>query len=97
MNKKLGFVLIALSAAAYGMNRLAHRLGATEEEVRQALPGDEIVPHAFDQTTHAVTIQASASDIWPWLVQAGYHRGGWYDNEKWGRPTASSLNSSTWR
>ena len=28
--------------------------------------------------THAITIEAPAAAVWPWLVQMGWHRGGWY-------------------
>jgi len=54
------------------------RWGATEEEVQQALPGDELVLHPDAEFTRALTIQARASDIWPWLVQIGQGRGGYY-------------------
>jgi len=30
------------------------------------------------ETTHAITIRASAAEVWPWLVQIGYKRAGWY-------------------
>jgi hypothetical protein len=42
------------------------------------MPGDDLVKHAQLVTNHATTIQAPASDVWPWLVQMGWHRGGWY-------------------
>jgi hypothetical protein len=35
------------------------------------------------ESTHAITIHAAAQEIWPWLVQAGYHRGGWYTEARW--------------
>jgi hypothetical protein len=35
------------------------------------------------ESTHAITIHAAAHEIWPWLVQAGYHRGGWYTEARW--------------
>ncbi len=43
---------------------------------------DELVPNAMLETTHGVTINAPASAIWPWLLQVGYHRGGWYTDSK---------------
>jgi hypothetical protein len=52
--------------------------GATEQERQARLPGDEIVPGAGSQQTRAVTIQASASQVWPWLAQTGQDRGGFY-------------------
>jgi deazaflavin-dependent oxidoreductase (nitroreductase family) len=54
------------------------RWGATDEELRQPLPGDDLAPHPLSLSTRAITIDASASAIWPWLAQIGYHRGGWY-------------------
>jgi hypothetical protein len=55
-----------------------HRRGATEEEATRPMPGDDEVKHPMQVTTRAVTVNASASDIWPWLVQMGYRRGGMY-------------------
>jgi hypothetical protein len=52
--------------------------GATDEEVKEPLPGDEVVSHPRLEATHAITIDAPASDIWPWLVQMGQNRGGFY-------------------
>lgn len=42
------------------------------------LPGDELLPDAIGQMTHAVTVRAQPTDIWPWLVQMGCRRGGFY-------------------
>ena len=42
------------------------------------LPGDELVPEPRLQTTWAITIQAPASEVWPWLAQLGQSRGGFY-------------------
>ncbi len=62
------------------------RWGATDEEVQRSIPGDDQVPHPMLQATRAVTIRATAAEIWPWLIQMGYRRAGWYsydilDNE----------------
>jgi hypothetical protein len=54
------------------------RWGTTRDEVTRPLPGDDIVPDPKFATTHAVTVHASARDIWPWLVQMGQGRGGFY-------------------
>ncbi|TFV79522.1 hypothetical protein E4P39_02565 [Blastococcus sp. CT_GayMR19] len=51
--------------------------GATRTEAMAALPGDDIV-RARWRTTRAITISATAADIWPWLVQMGFGRAGWY-------------------
>jgi hypothetical protein len=50
------------------------RWGATTEEVKQAMPGD--LEHIG--WTRAVTIKATPDEVWPWLVQWGQGRGGWY-------------------
>jgi hypothetical protein len=54
------------------------RRGATREEVRRSLPGDELVPNPKFVWNQAITINAPASDVWPWLVQIGNQRAGWY-------------------
>lgn len=55
--------------------------GATNAEVHRSLPGDDLVPHPKWGYTQAITIQASATNIWPWLVQMGQGRGGFYSYE----------------
>lgn len=52
--------------------------GATHDEVTRALPGDELVPHPTFNATRAITIGATPEEIWPWLVQVGVTRAGWY-------------------
>ena len=54
------------------------RWGATDEELNTALPGDELVPHADLTATRAVTVDAGADDVWPWIAQLGQGRGGFY-------------------
>jgi hypothetical protein len=52
--------------------------GATVDEASRTLPGDDLVPHALYETTRAVTIAAPAEAVFPWLVQLGQNRGGFY-------------------
>ena len=54
------------------------RWGATDEEVAGKMPGDEIVAEPTFNSTRAVTIEGSPEEIWPWLVQMGYGRAGFY-------------------
>jgi len=72
---------VALPAYYLLVRRWHARWGATDEEVERAMPGDDLVEGARDVTTRAVTIQATPADIWPWLVQMGYQRGGLYSND----------------
>lgn len=50
--------------------------GATEEELVQPLPGDELMDHPA--SNHAITIHAPVEAVWPWLVQIGQDRAGFY-------------------
>ncbi len=54
------------------------RWGSTDEEVDLSLPGDDLVVNAKLKATHSITINASPAHIWPWLVQIGQGRGGFY-------------------
>jgi hypothetical protein len=55
--------------------------GTTEEERTLRLPGDELVPEPQWAYNHAVSIGAPRSAVWPWLVQLGQGRGGFYSYE----------------
>ena len=57
------------------------RWGATDEERRKALPGDELVPNPVTVSTRAITVQAPVNAVWPWLAQIGQDRGGFYSYE----------------
>jgi hypothetical protein len=48
------------------------------DEAMRSLPGDELVADAKIRWNHAITIRAHPTDIWPWLVQMGCRRAGWY-------------------
>ena len=83
MGKKIGIGLAALGAVLFGVylrfiRPWQLRWGATDEEVARAMPGDDVMKHATFNATRAVTIQARPEEIWPWLVQIGVTRAGWY-------------------
>ena len=48
------------------------------DEATRSLPGDELVAAAKVRWNHAITIRARPAAIWPWLVQMGCRRAGWY-------------------
>jgi hypothetical protein len=54
------------------------RWGATEEEAKAALPGDEFAPAPQIEATHAITIDAPPRDVWPWIAQLGQNKAGFY-------------------
>lgn len=51
---------------------------ATDEERVESFPGDSLVPNAKLVSTHAITIAADPSSVWPWVAQIGQRRGGFY-------------------
>lgn len=54
------------------------RWGATEDEASGVLPGDRILAEPDLVATRAITIAAPPEAVWPWLVQLGQARGGFY-------------------
>jgi hypothetical protein len=79
-------ILMALAAAelmhadryaVFGRN-----VNATDEELARELPGDQFIGYPLGIATHAVTIFKPARDVWPWLVQMGAGRGGWYSYDR---------------
>lgn len=68
----------ALAAYVFLIRPWHLKWGATEEELKMPLPGDELVKHPKLNATHAITINAPVAEVWPWLVQVGQKRGGFY-------------------
>jgi len=69
------------------------RWGATDEEVARTMPGDEFVENPTFNATRAVTINAPPELVWPWLVQIGCNRAGWYSYDWIDNPGKSSADS----
>ena len=71
---------LGLVIAAYWRWARPYRLrwGATDQEVHQPMPGDELVSTPTYLATRAITIEATPDAIWPWLIQMGYKRAGFY-------------------
>jgi hypothetical protein len=78
-----------------GALRLLEReLGPVGNEEAAALPGDTLLPGARLQRTHSRFIEAPPSSVWPWLVQMGCQRAGWYSYDRLdngGVPSASHI------
>ena len=51
---------------------------ATPVEAAKALVGDDLIPQPIGSVNHAITIRRQPRDVWPWLVQMGAGRAGWY-------------------
>jgi hypothetical protein len=70
--------IIALGAYLLVYRPWQEHWGATEEEIARPLPFDGVVPNPTWNATRAVTIAATPEQIWPFLIQIGWGRAGWY-------------------
>lgn len=59
-------------------NALIPAFGAEPSELGQTLPGDELLANPIIYWQHAITINARPEDVWPWIIQMGDTRGGFY-------------------
>lgn len=91
-------ILMALAAAeALHADRYAvfgRNINATDQELARPLVGDEFIADPLTVATHAVTIFKPARDVFPWLVQMGAGRGGWYSYDRLdngGQPSATRI------
>lgn len=94
--RQVGAVLtdlpLFLTAPLYRRRHL--RWGAEPHEVAAGLPGDGLCPDASFLATRAITIAATPEQVWPWLVQVGAGRGGWYSDDlldNLARPSATEV------
>jgi hypothetical protein len=79
------FTALAAAAAAGYAALVRPRLntwGVSDEEAAMPLPGDDIVSAPRYETNHAVTIYTQAAVVWPWLMQLGQGRGGFYSYDR---------------
>ena len=70
------------------------RWGATDNEIQRAMPEDEVIKLPSFNATRAVTINALPEKIYPWIVQMGVTRAGWYSYDlldNMARPSAEIL------
>jgi hypothetical protein len=77
------------------LHRSRHlRWGATDDEVRAAMPGDDLITDVDYLTTRAITIDAPPEAVWPWLVQVGCLKAGFYADDlldNLGHPSAREI------
>ena len=90
--------MLAVSAAAMAYLRYVRpwqlTWGATDAEVARRLPSDDLVTRPTFDATRAITLEAPPEQVWPWLVQIGLTRAGWYSYDlldNLGRPSASEI------
>ena len=81
MRAMLPTLLVILTVAVlywFPLRRWFGRWGTTSEDRTRVMTGDAVIVNPTHSATHAVTVDAPPDDIWPWLVQMGYQRGGLY-------------------
>lgn len=94
----LGLLFTASAAMAALLSRPAGRRDLlawmpTAQEQVEPLPGDDLLA-VGSRATHAITIAAPPTAIWPWLAQMGFGRGGWYSHDlldNAGHPSAEQI------
>jgi hypothetical protein len=69
-----GIGLLVLTLGYILLRPLHLHWGTSETDLLRSMPGDLSGP----RWTRAVLIEATPEQIWPWLVQFGQGRGGWY-------------------
>jgi hypothetical protein len=92
--------LVALLGVSAGVYALAVRprvlrWGASDKEVTGPYPGVNLIPSGRRGATMAITIDAPPSRVWPWLIQMGCDRAGWYSWDRLdngGMPSARQIH-----
>ena len=74
----VGAVQIAGAFLGRPSRAVRARFGATPAEAERTFPGDELVPSPSWSYTHAIDVAATPERVWPWLVQIGQSRAGFY-------------------
>ena len=57
---------------------LGRSWGSTRNERERLMPGDELMENPRFVSNHAATVVGGSEEVWPWIVQMGWHRGGFY-------------------
>jgi hypothetical protein len=89
---------VLFAGAAYALGAVAARpwmdaWGSTALERARPLPGDKLVPDA-EQQTDAITIEAAPEAVWPWLVQMGQGRAGFYSHDRLERLVGAAIQNA---
>jgi hypothetical protein len=74
-------IVLAAAASVVGyiyLDRLSRRSGVTADDIARSLPGDKLIERPLLVADRAAIIDATPEQLWPWLVQLGKARAGWY-------------------
>ena len=86
--KVIAISVAAGMAIAYGLQlrEQSRTWGVASGDADLGLPGDDLVSEPDYVDTRSLGIDAAAGDVWPWIAQLGYGRGGWYSYAPLDRP-----------
>jgi len=73
-------LIVLISIAIIALTPWMDRWGATDAEITATYTGDELVPNPASFVNRAITIKATPEQIYPWIVQIGADKGGWYSH-----------------
>jgi hypothetical protein len=82
---------VAVAAASWPWHRT---WGSTREEIGLALPGDPADRDPALEIQHAITIAAPPDKVWPWLVQIGQDRAGFYSYDWLERAVGADVHNT---
>ena len=72
--RPVALTVIGGAAAYFFFARPRHlRWGATDEEFEESLPGDGLIVNPNLVASRAITIRASADQVWPWIAGCDIH------------------------
>ena len=78
--------IVAAAGASAALARAGRarllRWGATDAEISDSQPGDDLIVNADVTATRAITIRRSPDAVWPWIAQLGQGRGGFYSYDR---------------
>ena len=74
----LGGLLVIVIISTIALFPWMDRWGATDAEILAVYPGDELFSNPAMVNNRAITIEAAPEDVYPWLVQMGADKGGFY-------------------
>jgi hypothetical protein len=75
---RLLYILFIVVVVVLILLRIGRRSGVSRADLVRRLPGDDIVPRPGFITDHATDLNAPVEMVWPWIIQLGKQRAGWY-------------------
>ena len=81
---------VAAGMAVSEARRWRRTWGIDPDETTRVLPGDDVVGDPVASETRGITIDATPDRIWPWLVQMGFGKAGWYSYDQLDQRGASA-------